>query len=502
MNNLIQCSHSKKVDPNTLKPHPKNPNNHPDLQIDLLAKIIKHQGWRNPIVVSKRSGFVIAGHARLSASILLGSDLVPVDYQDFESESDELAHLLADNKLAELADPDESMLSDILRELTEDGVDTELAGFDANELTDLINTFDEVQNDAEPQIDNAEKLCKKWEVQSGQIWQLGKHLLMCGDSTNSKHLQRLMGKEKANLVHADPPYGMGKESDGVINDNLYKKELDAFQMKWWTTCRPFLNDNAGAYIWGNDEDLWRLWFCGGLSESETLSFRNEIVWDKGNSGMAVGSVTRKLQRSERCLFFMIGEQDSILNADQYWQGWEPIRKYLCSERDKAGLKNWQMNEACGKQNMTQPAFTKGGFRLILKEDYLKLRDLSGGKCFNKNYDELLKWYNELKEKFNSTRGFFDNTHENMTDVWSFLRVHGDERHNHATPKSLDMIVRAVKSACPIDGIVFEPFIGSGTTLMACENSKRLCRGIELQPKYCATTIERWAEATGGKPKLV
>ena len=158
MSNFIQCSHSKKVDPNTLKPHPKNPNNHPDLQIDLLAKIIEHQGWRNPIVVSKRSGFVIAGHARLSAAILLGSDVVPVDYQDFESESDELAHLLADNKLAELADPDESMLSDILRELTDNGGDTELAGFDANELTDLIDTFDEVQTDAQPQVDNADQL--------------------------------------------------------------------------------------------------------------------------------------------------------------------------------------------------------------------------------------------------------------------------------------------------------------------------------------------------------
>ena len=453
-------------------------------------------------MVSKRSGFVIAGHARLKAAIALGLDQVPIDYQDFESEADEWAHLVADNKLAELADSDDSMLADLLRELTADGIDAELAGFGEDDLSELLGTLEEGNTDAEAQTDKADELRDKWKVVPGQIWQLGNHRLMCGDSTNSKHLQKLMKKEKANLLHGDPPYGMGKESDGVINDNLYKEKLDAFQMEWWRACRPYIEDNAGVYIWGNEADLWRLWHCGGLAKSETLSFRNEIVWDKGNSGMAVGTETRKLQQSERCFFFMIGEQGSQLNADEYWEGWGPVRQYLCSERDKAGFTNSEMNELCGKTNMTQAAFTKGGFRLIQKEDYLKLREASKGKGFRKKYHAFKMEYDELKKIFNSTRAYFDNKHENMTDVWSFDRVHGDERHNHATPKSLDMIVRAVKSACPIDGIVLEPFIGSGTTLMACENSKRSCRGIELQPKYCATTIERWAEATGGEPKII
>ena len=240
MSKNIRCSHTKTEAPDGLVPHPKNPNTHPSPQIDLLAKIIKHQGWRNPIVVSKRSGFVIAGHARLKAAIALGLDQVPVDYQDFETEADEWAHLVADNKLAELADSDDSMLADLLRELTADGIDAELAGFGEDDLSELLGTLEEGNTDAEAQIDKADELRDKWKVVPGQIWQLGNHRLMCGDSTNFKHLQKLMKEEKANLVHADPPYGMGKESEGVVNDNLYKQNLDAFQMNGGTLADLFL----------------------------------------------------------------------------------------------------------------------------------------------------------------------------------------------------------------------------------------------------------------------
>ncbi|MFM6252739.1 MAG: hypothetical protein ACKPEQ_26945, partial [Dolichospermum sp.] len=95
---------------------------------------------------------------------------------------------------------------------------------------------------------------------------LGSHFLMCGDCTigsNAKKLANAAGVDKVTLLHADPPYGMGKEKDGVSNDNLYGDKLDKFQMQWWQTARLYLKDNASAYIWGNAEDLWRLWYKNG-----------------------------------------------------------------------------------------------------------------------------------------------------------------------------------------------------------------------------------------------
>jgi DNA modification methylase len=89
----------------------------------------------------------------------------------------------------------------------------------------------------------------------------------------------------------------------------------------------------------------------------------------------------------------------------------------------------------------------------------------------------------------------------MTDVWNFPRVTGDERHGHATPKPVDMIARCIKSSCPADGLTLEPFCGSGTTLIACEQLHRRCYAMEISPGYVAVSLQRWATATGGTPCL-
>lgn len=111
----INCAYTELVDIDLVVENPKNPNQHPEKQITLLAKIMKHQGWRNPVIVSKRSGFVVAGHGRLSAAKLNGWTEVPVDIQEFENEADEYAHMVADNKIAELSDTNLSKVnSDVM----------------------------------------------------------------------------------------------------------------------------------------------------------------------------------------------------------------------------------------------------------------------------------------------------------------------------------------------------------------------------------------------------
>jgi ParB-like chromosome segregation protein Spo0J len=134
----VWCRFDEGVTLEKLVPHPRNYNKHPDTQIALLAKIIKAQGWRNPVVVSKRSGFVVKGHGRIEAARLMQVDAVPVEYQDYETEAAEYADMIADNRIAELAEPDNAMLKDLLQELDTGQMDMDLTGFDAGELERLM----------------------------------------------------------------------------------------------------------------------------------------------------------------------------------------------------------------------------------------------------------------------------------------------------------------------------------------------------------------------------
>ena len=134
----IHCSHSELVDVVKLVEHPNNPNQHDKRQVELLARIIKAQGWRNPITVSKRSGFIVSGHGRLAAAKLLNEKQVPVDYQDFKNDADETAHLLADNRVAELAELDFKSVSELLKELQNQDFELELTGFLEHEIEPLL----------------------------------------------------------------------------------------------------------------------------------------------------------------------------------------------------------------------------------------------------------------------------------------------------------------------------------------------------------------------------
>lgn len=139
----IYCSYTTLEPTESLVENPRNPNRHPDDQIVALAKIIRHQGWRNPIVVSKRSGFVIKGHGRLLAARLLNLESVPVDFQDYENEAAEWADMIADNKIAELSNIDESGLNALLTELNGQ-IDLDLTGFTGAELTDILAKAEDV----------------------------------------------------------------------------------------------------------------------------------------------------------------------------------------------------------------------------------------------------------------------------------------------------------------------------------------------------------------------
>lgn len=134
----VYCSHDEIVDIMKVIPNPKNPNTHPDRQIEILSQVIKAQGWRKPITVSRRSGFVVSGHGRLQAALMLQLDKVPVDYQHYANEAEEYADLVADNRIAELSNVDEDLLIEILNEINDTDIDTILTGYEYHEIDDLI----------------------------------------------------------------------------------------------------------------------------------------------------------------------------------------------------------------------------------------------------------------------------------------------------------------------------------------------------------------------------
>ena len=147
-------------------------------------------------------------------------------------------------------------------------------------------------------------------------------------------------------------------------------------------------------------------------------------------------------------------------------------------------------------------FTKSQWMFPTEEAYKKLQAFGKGDAFKREHDafkrehdELKREHDELKREFYGTRAYFDNAHDNMTDVWKFNRVTGEERHGHATPKPIEMMARAIKSSTQDGGLLVEPFLGSGSTLIAAEQLGRKCYGMEISPAYCDVIVKRWENLT-------
>jgi len=148
--NHVHCSFDRMVKIGEVKPNPRNPNKHPPAQIQLLAKIIATQGWRTPISVSNQSGLIVRGHGRYEAAKTLGLSEVPIDFQDYESEESEWADLIADNRLAELAEMDFGSLATMLKEMNMDAFDMDLTGYAHGELEQILSWAETQDTEDDP----------------------------------------------------------------------------------------------------------------------------------------------------------------------------------------------------------------------------------------------------------------------------------------------------------------------------------------------------------------
>ena len=384
----VYCAHDNIVDITKLVGNPRNPNTHSKEQIKLLARIIQSQGWRSPITVSKRSGFIVKGHGRLLAAIEMKTEVAPVDYQDYDSEASEWADLVADNRLSELSELDENMAADILAEIKASGdIDFELTGFTVQDLDEMMSniTSDSVKEDDCTIELPAEPISKQ-----GDIWLLGRHRLLCGDSTLAESYTALMDGRQANLVITDPPYNVAYEGTAgtIKNDDMTDSKFKEFLLSFYKNTYDAMADGACIYVFHADK--------------ETVNFRTAF----NEAGFFCHETCLWVKNS-----FAMGKCDYHYQHEPILYGWKP----------KAGH----------------------------------------------------KWYSDRKQ----------------STVWNYDRPKKNDVH--PTMKPLQLIAYPIVNSSMVNSIVLDPFGGSGSTLIACEQTNRICNTIELDEKYVDVIVKRY-----------
>ena len=288
-----------------LIPYVNNSRTHSDAQVAQIAASIKEFGWTNPILVDGDKG-IIAGHGRLLAARKLGHTQVPTIELKHLTAAQRKAYVIADNQLALNAGWDTTLLTLELQELQKLDFDLELLGFDPKELDALLEP-EQVEGltdeDAVPDVPEEPK------TKLGDIYQLGNHRLMCGDSTSIDAVEKLLNGEKIDLVFTDPPYnvafnGRSGKNDVIKNDNLPENEFNNFIAEICNVIK--IVDPKAYYIWCN----WK--FYGVLQK--LLDYKTCIVWAKNVFGMGQGY----RHQHEFCLFN--GKIDEIVkNESDLWE---------------------------------------------------------------------------------------------------------------------------------------------------------------------------------------
>lgn len=377
-------------------PYEKNPRIN-DAAIVAVANSIKEFGWRAPIVVDKDM-VIICGHTRLKAAIHLGLEEVPVHIADNLSPEQVQAYRIADNKTSELAEWDYNLLQVELADLQLADFDLSLLGFDSSELESLLNGQEE---DCTTGLTEADAVPETPEIpasQYGKLYQLGNHILMCGDATKQEDVEALMDTTEANLWLTDPPYNVAYEgSNGLTieNDNMSDSQFRDFLKTSFEHAHNHMAPGAAFYIFHADSEGFNF---RGACHDVGLKVRQCLIWKKNS--------------------LVLGRQD------YHW-----------------------IHEPC-------------------------LYGWKDGAAHN--------WYSDRSQ----------------ITVMEFDKP----KHNaeHPTMKPVEMLVYLIKNSSAKDNVVLDTFGGSGSTLIACEQTGRLCRIMELDPKYADVIRKRWAEFKHGE----
>ena len=432
-----------------LVPYARNAKKHDESQVAKIAGSIREFGFNNPVLIDADNG-IIAGHGRVMAAQKLGLASVPCLRLSHLSETQKRAYILADNRLAELGGGwDAEMLKLELADLGDLDVDLDGIGFGADDLQDLelSEEPEESDVDAEPQIDKAEELRTKWGVEPGQLWELGDHRLLCGDSRKVEDVKTLMQGVRCNIAFTSPPYASQRKYD----------ETSGF--------KPVPTDEYGK------------WF-----EAVQANISEHLAKD----GSFFLNIKEHCENGQRVLYV----KDLTLAHVRQWR-WMFVDE-LCWRDTKNGVPGGWPNRF---KDAWEPVFH------FCKQSSIKFHATANGTESNAVFE-----YSPETAKTKTGSGLLGvkataettGTARPSNVIEIAAASTGD--HSAAFPVGLPSFF--IKAYTDLGDIVYEPFSGSGTTIIACEQLGRKCRAIEISPAYVAVALQRWADATGKTPKLV
>lgn len=457
----VFCTYDELLEIEKVIGNPRNPNKHPQKQVEMLAKIIKATGWRANITISRLSGYVVKGHGRLEAAIKAGCEKVPVEYQNYTSEAEEYADLTADNRLAELADMDNTMLADILAEIDTGEFPLELSGYTEEDLEGIIEAIAGAE-DAEPN-DQDDELEQKITPMSkpGDLWLLGQNRLLCGDATKPEDFERLMDGEKAALVSTDPPYGVSYvsqsnkfemiQNDDKTHDELYSKLL----VPSFKNLVRHSEEEAAFYIWhasSTRRDFEDAMTAAGLMENQY------ITWVKNG--------------------FTLGHSD-------YQWGTE-----YCFYASKAGIKPKFYGDRAQNTAWRVTQRKESAMATTLGNG-LVVTDGAGAKIFISDAPPKGKKVRYIRTEADKPLEIY--SENKATTAWEVARETGAL---HPTQKPLELITIAIENSSQPDEIVLDCYGGSGSALIAADKAGRRGYSIELSPHYVDVIVTRYLLSTG------
>lgn len=467
----VFCAFDELVPIGKVVPNPGNPNTHPPKQVALLAAIIKGQGWRKPITVSKRSGFVVTGHGRLEAAQSMQASVVPVEYQEYASEAEEYADLMADNRLAELSEMNTSALADMLQQMDTGEIPLEMSGYTEEDLEDLLNALggvDDTENNGEDTVPPPKNIPM---THAGDIWHLGQHRLICGDSTKPETLQKLLGDELAQCVNTDPPYGISLDGNGG-NGKRQKQQIENNGM--------IANDEL------TDDDL--------LGKLLIPAFKNAVKYSKPDAAFYIYHATDTRRDFEDAMtaagllekqYLIWLKNNHNLSGTDYLRDFEPM-----FYAEKAGhTAKWcgdRSNNTCWKITLRDDA----GMATTLSGGIV-VTDGAGGKAFIS--DKVPKGKKIRYLRLQEDKSVFLYPEDKQGAVWEVAR---DTATFHPTQKPVELATRAILNSSDPGDIILDLFGGSGFTLIGAEMTERQARLVELSPTYCDGIIRRYVSYTG------
>ena len=374
-----------------LVPYVNNARTHSPEQINKLRSSLREFGFINPVIIDRDFG-VIAGHGRILAAKEEGIAEVPCVFADHLTEAQKKAYIIADNRMAMDAGWDEELLRIEIEALQAEAFDLSLTGFDDKELSDLFKDDSDVQED---DFDVDAELEKPTFSKTGDVWTLGRHRLICGDSTKADTFEVLMNGRKANLVVTDPPYNVNYEGTAgkIKNDNLADEKFYQFLFDAFSNIEKVMADDTSIYVFHAD--------------TEGLNFRKAF----SDAGFYLSGC---------CIW---KKPSLVLGRSPY---------------------QWQ-HEPC----------------------------LYGWKKSGKH-----QWYSDRKQ----------------TTIWEFEKT--KKNTDHPTMKPIPLLAYPIQNSSMSNTLVLDPFGGSGSTLIACEQTDRDCYTIELDEKYCDVIVKRYIEQTG------